>query len=260
MAQKDFAKDIGFFSAGDVEKSEFETGFLIERRRVLWLPVIAAAALLSPRTFSAGVSDELLIDSLTWDEFLKQCLPRALELHKDSSARAQDAYLHWIASMAARLNLSTIPKAKLGRFKNVEPPAKFGVEYRGKPFFVVEWEMSPNLIFPPHNHPSASVCTVGIAGETRIRNFEVVGDPPEFTSDRQFRVRETNNQILSEGRINTLSMKRDNIHMFEVGPMGARGIDITTPHSKYTGFSFIDIQKKAIDAKKMIFEANWKKL
>ena len=261
MAIKNFIKNLKLFSSERTEKTEFENGFLVERRRVLWLPVLAAAALVSPtKIFASEDSHSNIGGEMVWNDFLKECLPRASELFKDSSAKGQDAYLLWIASMAARLNLNTIPKAKLSKFKNLEPPAKFGVEYRGTPFFIVEWEMSPNLIYPAHNHPSGSVCTVGLAGETRIRNFEVQGNAPEFTSDKQFYVRETKNQILSEGRINTLSMTRDNIHMFEVGSKGARGIDITTSHTKYTGFSFLDIQDKPFNSKEKLFEANWKKL
>ena len=261
MALKDLVKNIKLFSHNKAEKTEVKDGYLIERRSVLWLPVLAATTLVSPSNFFASEKPiSKTSGEMIWDDFLKECLPKASELYKHSSAKGQDSYLLWIASMATRLDLKTIPKAKLGKFKNVEPPARFGVEYRGKPFFVVEWKMSPNMTFPAHNHPSGSVCTVGISGEARIRNFEVHGDAPEFASTKQFYVKETKNQLLTEGRINTLSMTRDNIHMFEVGSKGASGIDITTLHSKYNGFSFLDIQNKPLNSTEKIFEANWKKL
>ncbi|MCB1025957.1 MAG: hypothetical protein KDB79_16295, partial [Acidobacteria bacterium] len=155
---KKYLKNIRLFSADQTEKTEVESGKLVERRHILWLPVIAAAALAFPRRV---FPDPNLPNALTWDDFLKECLPGAVELHKDTSARGQDAYLYWIASMASRLSVDTIPKAKTGKFKDLEPPVEFGVGYRGIPFFVVEWKMSPNSYFPPHNHPNASVCTVG---------------------------------------------------------------------------------------------------
>lgn len=260
MAIKDLLKNIRLFSTAETEKTEFESGVIIERRRFLWLPLVAATALIAPRNLLAGENHTLLEGAITWDDFLKECLPKATELHKDTSAEGQDAYLYWIASMAARLNLTTIPKAKLGKFGNLNPPVEFGVGYRGIPFFVVEWKMSPNAIHPPHNHPNASVCTLGIEGEARIRNFSVVGDTPEFSSDKKFNIRETHNEVISAGRINVLSAKRDNIHTFKVGKDGAHGIDISTYHGANIGFSFLNIQAKPIDEENRLFEANWMKL
>jgi len=256
--KKDFFKHIKIFSSERVKKTEFESGAMIERRRLLWLPVLAAAALAAPRNFFAYENSKLFAGSMTWDTFLKECLPKAADLHKDASKEGQDAYLYWIASMASRL--SSVPKAQLGKFNDLNPPVEFGVGYRGVPFFVVEWKMSPNAHFPPHNHPNASVCTVGLEGEAQIRNFEIVGDAPEFSSNKKFNVRETHNEVISGGRINTLSARRDNIHTFQVGKNGARGIDISTYHGEDIGFSFLDILEKPIDAEKRLFEANWKKL
>jgi hypothetical protein len=181
-------------------------------------------------------------------------------LHKDSSGKGQDAYLYWIASMAARLSLSAIPKAKLGSFAGLNPPVDFGISHRGVPFFVVEWRMAPNAILPPHCHPNASVCTLGTEGETRIRNFQIVDTAPEFSSPQNFHLRETHNEIITSGRINTLSSTRDNIHTFQAGKEGARGIDISTYHGPDVGFSFLDIRSTPVDAGKRIYEAAWKKL
>ena len=260
MSIKDLFKNIRLYSTVEAEKTEFESGVIIERRRFLWLPIVAATALAAPRSLLAGNTPSLTEGVMTWDDFLKECLPKATELHKDTSAEGQDAYLYWIASMAARLNLTTIPKAKLGKFKDLNPSVEFGVGYRGVPFFVVEWRMAPNAILPPHCHPNASVCTLGIEGEARIRNFTVVGDTPEFSSNKKFNVRETHNEVISTGRINALSAKRDNIHTFKVGKDGARGIDISTYHGENIGFSFLNLQPKPIDEEYRLFEANWMKL
>ncbi|MEZ5428706.1 MAG: hypothetical protein R2747_20845 [Pyrinomonadaceae bacterium] len=258
---KDVFRGIKFFSAATEEKSEFESGVVIERRNLLWLPVLAASALIfAPSEISARKPAAEVFGSMTWDEFLKECLPRAGELRRDTTASGQDAYLFWIASLAARLDGRTIPAAKLGKFKDLDPAVEFGVGYRGVPFFVVEWKMAPGAIHPPHNHPNVSVCTVGLEGEARIRNFEAEREAPEFSSKEKFRVRQTHDQIISAGRINTLSARRDNIHTFEVGKDGARGIDITTFHGENIGFSFLEIRPEPLDAGKRLFEANWKKL
>ena len=197
---------------------------------------------------------------MTWDEFTKQCLPNAVELHKDSTAQGQDAYLYWIASKAAQLDLTTRPSAKLGALEGIKPTVEFGVGYRGTPFFVVEWRMAPNAFLPPHCHPNASVCTVGIDGDAEIRNFEIDGSAPEFTSTQPFQVRETRRGLVSNGRIITLSSKRDNIHTFRAGKDGARGIDISTYHGPNVGFSYLDIQKKAKDEANHVYDAAWTKL
>lgn len=236
-------------------------GFLETRRRLLLLPLLAlpAASAFSARGIASQMSqDGPTTGSLDWVSFLKQCVPVAAELHKDSSPPGQEAYLHWLASMIARARIDEIPKAKLGRFGNLQPPVSFGVGYRGAPFFIVEWKLEPGALLPPHCHPNASVCTVGFEGEARIRNFEISGQAPEFSSRQSFLVRETHNEIIAQGRINTLSSRRGNIHTFQAGPLGARGIDISTYHGPDVGFSFLDVAAKPKDAEGRIFEAAWK--
>jgi quercetin dioxygenase-like cupin family protein len=244
----------------------------ITRRRLLWLSALTGAAIFgrSPQIAARGMTkiypDKTIADTnqnaidLGWDDFLKQCVPVAEELHHDSSKSGQDAYLYWVASMVSRLRLKEAPRAKLGRYGTLDPPVHFGRSFRGKPFFIVEWWLEPGAVLPPHCHPNASVCTLGIEGEARIRNFEIVGDTPDFSSKRTFQVRETHNEIIAPGRLNTLSALRDNIHTFQAGKQGARGIDISTYHGPDVGFSFLDISDKARVAEQRIYEAAWKKL
>jgi hypothetical protein len=239
------------------------------RRRMLGLPASLAAAFILARA-GEGSSTELIQSAsmslagpnpdglLDWASFIKQCEPVARELHKDTSAAGQEAYLHWLASMIARARTNEIPRAKVGRFGTIEPAIKFGVAYRGRPFFVVEWQLEPGAVLPPHCHPNASACTLGLEGEARIRNFEVVGEAPEFSSRSTFIVRETHDEIIAPGRINTLSSKRDNIHTFQAGKKGARGIDISSYHGPDVGFSFMDIATTAKEPERRIFEAAWK--
>jgi hypothetical protein len=244
-------------------------GFSETRRRVLWLPASFAAALILNRAGIVLANDHARSHPairiapnddrrLDWTSFLTQCGPVAQELHKDSSASGQEAYLHWVASMIVRARVSEIPRAKVGRFGKLEPAVRFGVFYRGEPFFIVEWQLEPGALLPPHCHPNASVCTLGLEGEARVRNFEVIGQAPEFSSRKTFLVRETHNEIIAPGRINTLSSMRDNIHTFQAGKNGARGIDISTYHGPDVGFSFLDIAVAARKAERGIFEAAWK--
>lgn len=244
---------------------EVAPGVIIERRRMLWLPVLAAAALGSGPAAAQDTAKKSAANAprstgpLAWNEFLQQALPQAAALHRDASPQGQEAYLHWLALMAARLQLTTIPDTQLGRFPKLDPAVYFGPSFRGQPFFIVEWRLEPGAILPPHCHPNASVCTVGITGEARIRNFEIVGQAPEFAARQAFRVRETHNEILTPGRTNTLSAVRDNIHTLQAGKQGARGMDISTYHGPDLGFSFLELDSKPADAEQRLFEAVWKK-
>jgi hypothetical protein len=249
-------------------KTEMAPGFFETRRRMLFLPLLAVPVILTRA--GNGIAQQLSQDKtmegsttgavgqLDWQSFIKQCVPVAEELHKDSSAPGQEAYLHWLASMIVRARGIDIPRAKLGRFEKLDPPVSFGVSYRGTPFFIVEWKLEAGAFLPPHCHPNASVCTVGLEGEARIRNFEVVGQAPDFSSRKSFVVRETHNELIAAGRINTLSSMRDNIHTFRAGSSGARGIDISTYHGPNAGFSFLDIEKAPRDPDGRVFEAVWK--
>ncbi|HEV7398141.1 MAG TPA: hypothetical protein VGN86_16635 [Pyrinomonadaceae bacterium] len=247
------------------EVSEITPGFMVRRKILLWLPVMTAFGLLlkSPsKVIAQSKSSEVhpTGNDLVWDEFIKQCVPQAEQLYKDTSPSGQNAYLLSLAAFAARLRLSTIPRTKIYPFANLKPPVHFGVGYRGVPFFAVEWWLEPNAALPPHNHPNASVCTLGIEGEARIRNYQVVGDAPEFSSTHQFQVRETHNELMSTGRLNSLSATRDNIHTFQAGQTGARGIDFSTMHGKDIGFSFLNIDEKPRDPEARIYNATWRKL
>lgn len=239
--------------------NEVADGVFETRRRLLWMPIAAAATLLLRQTaVFPQVSTQVV--NTAWNQFLKECLPTAEELHADGSAAGQDRYLRWLGYSASRLKLGDLPAAKLGKFKNLEPASYFGVGYRGKPFFVVEWRLEPSAFLPPHNHPNVSVCTIGLEGEARLRNFEPVGETPGFESSMTFRVRETSNEIIRPGVVNMLSAVRNNIHTFTAGKSGARGIDITTYHGDNIGFSHLNIGETSMDPTDRVFEASWKKL
>jgi len=194
------------------------------------------------------------VDGLAWDDFLKQSVPIAQQLIADP-AFSVDEYLYRIGSLATRLK--EIPDSALGSYKTVDPRVWFGPSFRGSPFFIIQWRMEPGAALPPHNHPNASVCTLGFEGEVRLRNFEIIGEAPDYASKKTFRVRETRNEMMSHGRINTLAPSRDNIHCFRVGNEGARGIDINTLHGKTNNFSFLDMSEKPLDPEMRIFEAAW---
>jgi hypothetical protein len=259
--QQDLPDTELFLPNASAKETEVFPG-VMERRYFLRGSVVTAAAILALGSFPnnllgqepAKVVGPVGPDKLAWDDFLKQSVPVAQQLVADP-AFSVDEYLYRIGSLATRLR--EIPDTKLYPYTTVEPRVKFAPSFRGSPFFIIQWRMEPGALFPAHNHPNASVCTLGFEGEVRLRNFEIVGEAPEYASKKTFRVRETHNETIARGRINTLSPSRDNIHYFEVGKEAARGIDISTLHGKNAGFSFLDIGKQPMDSEKRIFEAAW---
>jgi len=243
----DASKEIEVFP-GRFERRYFLTGSIAS---------IAAAAMVSafPIQVSGQQQDKaLLAGDLAWDDFIKHSVPVAQQLIADPEFSV-DEYLYRIGSLATRLK--EIPDSPLGPYTSVDPRVWFGPSFRGSPFFIIQWRMEPGAFLPPHNHPNASVCTVGYEGEVRLRNFEIVGQAPAYDAKKSFRVRETRDETMRRGRINTLNPVRDNIHCFRVGKEGARGLDINTLHGKMSPFSFLDMNDKPVDAEDRIYEVAW---
>jgi len=210
------------------DSDELAPGVTIERRTILWAPLALAAALRGQERVLEDPRRTGVLPHLDWDDFIRLCPADAAAFARDASEIGQDAYLNRIAAWAVRIKAA--PDTRLGAFAGLDPKVEFGPSFRGVPFAVIQWRMAPRAILPAHCHPQASVCTVGMEGEARVRHFEVEGPAPAFDSGARtpFLMRETRSQIVAPRRISTLSATRDNIHYFEAGDAGARGLDITT--------------------------------
>ena len=204
--------------------------------------------------FNGRVSEAQVSSKLGWDEFLKLSVPMAQQLIADP-AFSVDEYLYRMGSLATRL--SEIPDSRLGPYTSVDRRLWFGPSFRGTPFFIIQWRMEPGAFLPAHNHPNASVCTLGYEGEVQVRNFEIIGEAPDYASKKPFRLRESRSETMTRGRISTLSPVRDNIHCFRVGKQGARGIDINTLHGEMGPFSFLDINEQPVHSENGVYEAVW---
>jgi hypothetical protein len=244
------AKELEVFP-GIYERRHFLRGSLITAAAIVALNSIPTNLLAQTQSKATNITG---LEKLAWDDFLKQSIPIAKQLIADP-AFSVDEYLFRIGSLATRLK--EIPDSPLGSYKTVDPRVWFGPSFRGSPFFIIQWRMEPGAFLPAHNHPNASVCTLGFEGEVRVRNFEIPGEAPDYASKKTFRVRESRDETMTGGRISTLSPVRDNIHCFRVGSEGARGIDINTLHGNMGPYSFLDISEKPIDSEKRIFEAAW---
>ncbi len=256
MSDNEFSSFIECPKEEEVFPGRYERRYFLRGSLATAATVMALAAMPKSVLAQAPLKETALVgpEKLAWDDFLKQSVPVAQQLIANP-AFSVDEYLYRIGSLATRLK--ELPDSALGSYKTVEPRVWFGPSFRGTPFFIIQWRMEPGANLPPHNHPNASVCTLGFEGEVGLRNFEILGEAPDYDSKKTFRVRETHSQTLARGRISTLSPSRDNIHWFQVGKEGARGIDINTLHGKMGRFSFLDMSEKPIDSEKRIFEAAW---
>jgi hypothetical protein len=238
----------------------------VSRRSILEGLAVAALAAIGAGNASAGsptlggdmsqldarIGTRRVADEISYEEFATRAKTLAKELKAGVN---EDGYLFAVAALAARL--TSVPAIRLERFGSFDPPVEFGPLFVEPPIFVIQWYLSPGAVLRPHNHPNANVVTLGLEGECRIRNYELDGSAPAFSSTTQFRVRQTHDDIITPGRINTLSSTRDNIHEFRAGRLGARGIDIGTMVAKQDAFAFVDIEANPVDPDTRVFRAKW---
>jgi len=247
------------------EEAGSRPGYSIERRVFIRAAPMAIAALAlasPPRMFArdsmhSGPSAE---DSkLDFDDFVKQCSVLARAAKQELNLN-EEAHIFRLSEAASRLRLTSVPKAKLGAFVGLDPPVEFGPLIVVAPLAIIQWRLAPGAVLPPHNHNPADVISLCLEGDCTVRHFEVVGTAPEYSSKETFLVRESRNDLLTPGRMSSLSTIRDNIHTFKAGKDGAMGIDINSILPGDKPFSFLDLAEKPREPQKRIYEAMWKKL
>lgn len=217
-----------------------------EKRRYLLIGAAASVAgcLATPARLFAALDDSLSDSQL--QRFLDASAERALALKGDDSAAGQDTYVHFLADALGAIN--SVSTASLGSksWKGMEPGVFLGDAGRNQAFFVVHWRLEPGALLPPHCHPRTSVCTLGLEGSSTLRHFSLEPGAPSYRDDRssEFLIRQTRRIELRAGTVSTLTEHRDNIHLFEGGRQGARGIDVTTDYGGDGSFSFLDVDHR----------------
>ncbi len=186
------------------------------------------------------------------EEFTARAGEYAMQMIADPN-RNEDEYLFRIAALAA--TLKDFPPAEFGApFKTI----RSAMSYRESGIAVIQWQMEPNTIYPAHNHPGYNSITVGIRGECRMRNFDIVGTAPEMKSSEGFLVKETQDNVLRPGVITSMmSTNRDNIHQLEAGNDVVIGADIIAKVGPDQGFSFVNIAGQPKNPKDRVYEATW---
>jgi len=236
------------------ETTELYPGVVVERRCFFKTVALALSSVAVPGVATAQ-SLKPGNAHLTFDDFLREVIPIARKLVSDTSLSGQDLYLYTLASYAVRLMDVPIPEMR-DSGQGVGPGTFIGFNPGGDPFTVLHWRMQPKSIIRYHVHSYGNVLTLGLEGEVRVGNFEVVGER-DFDAKGTFKIRKTQDQQLTPGQINLVNLERNYIHGFQAGPKGGRGLDITTRIKEKRPTPFLDLSKKPLDSESNIYEASW---
>ena len=196
-------------------------------------------------------------EDLTYAEFLEEAVPLAKRLREYATRHGEDTYLMSLAALAVRLRAVDVPE--LRRVNGPGQPAHWlGANDTPDdcPFTVLHWKLEPNGIVRPHPHTYGSVVTLGLEGEVRIQNHETV-EPADFDATGRFLLRRTNDQILRPHDVNLVPLQHGYIHGFLAGPEGARGLDITTRVRDRQPNLSVEIDQRAADEARALFEGRW---
>jgi hypothetical protein len=208
------------FDAPIGETCSSASGVVFQRRCFMATTAAAFAAAGMPGLAHAR-SVEPRLERLDYDDFLKEVIPVARALVKDSSAIGQDRYLHTLAAHAVRLVDLAPPEMKDNPAGNA-----IGSHPGGDPFVVLHWRMSPGSVIGVHPHIYGNVVTLCLEGLVHVSNFEVVGQR-DWDAKEGFTVRRTVSQWLTPGSVNLVNLERNYMHGFRATTL-SRGLDITT--------------------------------
>jgi hypothetical protein len=226
-------------------------GLVVERRCFMASAAAAFAAAGLPAFAGARALDPR-VDVLDLGQFLAQVVPLARALVADTSFAGQARYLHTLAAHAVLLGDVAQPERRengKGKF--------IGANDGGDddPFVVLHWRMEPGTEIGAHPHIYGNVVTLGLEGEVRVSNYEIVG-ARDFDTKEGFVIRRTVDQWLTRGAVNLVNLERSYVHGFVAGAAGARGLDITTRIREKRPTPTLAIGK-ALDPARSEFEARW---
>ncbi len=233
------------------ESTEIHPGVIVERRDVLTTIGALFAAANLPGMARASMLDPAR-DAFAYEDFLKEAVPVARQLVADTTIAGQDRYLLALAAIAVRLADVVEPDMRASG-----EGTTIGSNPGGDPFVVLHWRMAPGSKIHTHPHIYGNVVTLGLEGDVRIHNYEMVG-ARDFDAKDAFRVRRTVDQWLTPGGVNLVNLERNYMHGFTAGPRGARGLDITTRIREKRPSPTLELAGDPVDAASSIWEARWK--
>jgi len=222
-------------------------GVSLERRTLMTLP--ALLGLIRPTGAEPA-------EPLGFEAFVKLC-QGLVDEHLKGERALPEALLLALAEGGARLEADSVPRPTLGAFGGYEPKVGFAPVHRAPPLVVIQWQLDPNAVLPPHNHTPAYVVSLCLEGECVVRHFEIAGEAPAPGTPGDFALRETRAQLLRPGHATSLTPERDNIHTFHAGPRGALGIDLNVFLPGEGDWSMIASEEGSSDGFETLRTARW---
>lgn len=236
------------------ERTEVSPGVIVERRCFLQSVAVALGAISIPGVATAHLARR--DDRLTYEEFLSEVVPVAKKLVSDTSLAGQQRYLLTLASYAVRMADAPVPPMR-DSGQSAGRGTFIGAIPGGDPFIVLHWRMEPGTIIRPHAHTYGNVLTLGLEGDIRVENFEMVG-ARNFDAKGTFKARKTQSQVLTPGQVNLVNLERGYIHGFQAGSRGGRGLDITTRiREKRETTPYLLLSKRPVEIEPGVYEASW---
>ena len=121
----------------------------------------------------------------------------------------------------------------------------------------VQIGFGPGGKIPIHDHRDYNGVILGVEGELRARNFDILGTDRVPPKGETFQIRETRDDLIFAGGFSTLSRTRDNVHAIVAGSEGARVLDVFTYFVEGARSYFMDVDPTPRDADRGIYEAAW---
>ena len=240
-------------------------GVVMERRSLLRFSAATVAAGLAACAFTPGREPASTAEldaaraeprgdgTLDIAEFMERMSPRARRFIASGGQR-EEAYLMGVGELMARLQTPKQAQAMNATRAHVEAR-----RVAGEPldFVVVMYALDSGKGFRHHDHRDYNGVILGVEGETRVRNFDIVGDDPVPPQGEVFQIRQTRDDLILPDRFSTLGTSRDNVHDVIAGPEGATVLDVFTFMVDGAKSYDMEVAQEPRDAERKIFDATW---
>ena len=163
----------------------------------------------------------------------------------------------YLMSVATALTRMSAPgsgmREAMRAFRN-----EHGQEGERFPIAAVVMDLQPGGGFTHHDHRDYNGIILGLGGEVRIRNYDILGDEAVPPKGSTFQVRETRDDLILPGRFSMLARRAENVHDLVAGPEGGRVLDLFTYYAKGARSYFMDVDAQPRDEERRIHDAAWK--
>lgn len=199
-------------------------------------------------------SEEVNQGVLEIGELLDELLPQSRQLVA-SGGKNEDRYLANVASLMQRLNAPSRDDVRQAMMDFRDKHGATGPKSLG--IALVVYGLEDGRGFDHHDHRNYNGVIMGLEGEVRCRNFEIVGDELVPPKGQTFQIRQTRDHIVRPGEFSSLGIRTDNIHEVIAGSGGAKVLDAFTFFESDARSYSMTVDEKPRDAARGIFDAAW---